>query len=149
QKYWPGVPELRAVVAYPVILAGGRVLTAPGYDAESGVYLDGDFSGLAVPDRPTREDAGRAAAELADLVCDFPFLDPAHRSGWLMGLLSPLARYAYDGPTPLFLHDANTAGSGKTLLTDVAAAVVTGRPFAKCSYPAGDAREVEKLLTAF
>jgi hypothetical protein len=149
RKHWPGVPGLAAVVTYPVILPDGRVITAAGYDRESGVYLDGDFAGLPIPDRPTRADAGRAAAELADLVGEFEWEQPAHTAAWVMATVTPLARHAYAGPTPLFLYEANTPGAGKTLLTDVTAEIVTGRPFSKCSYPTGDPREVDKLMTSF
>ena len=51
---------------------------------------------------------GRVAAiALSDVVCDFPFKSDAHRSAWIASLLTPLARYAFTGPAPLFLMDAN------------------------------------------
>lgn len=148
RKAWPGVPELLAVVTYPVLLPGGRVLSEPGYDPESGLYLHGDFAALAVPDDPTRDDAAAAARVLADLVADFPFQSDAHAAAWACALLTPLARYCYDGPTPLFLFDANIPGAGKSLLAELVATVVAGTDFARTAY-AADRAEVRKAITSF
>jgi hypothetical protein len=63
-------------------------------------------------------------------------------------VLTPLARYAYDGPTPLFLFDANTRAAGKSLLADLVATVVTGTDFARTTY-AADKAEVRKVITSF
>ncbi|MCK6538298.1 MAG: hypothetical protein L6Q84_35435, partial [Polyangiaceae bacterium] len=46
------------------------------------------------------------------------------------------------------LHDANTAGSGKGLQTDVVSIIATGRPAAKMSWPARE-EELEKILGAY
>ncbi len=147
KKYWPGVPRLTALVGYPVLTPDGRVLTSPGYDAATGIYLHGEYSDLTVPERPTREDARAAVGVLADLVCDFPFEGPAHLAGWVCALLTPLARFAFRGPAPLFLFDANVRSAGKTLLADLVAAIVTGGEFARAGYTC-DKVEMEKVITA-
>ena len=46
------------------------------------------------------------------MVADFPFAQPEHKSTFLAFLLTALARYAFSGPAPLFLIDANVRGSG-------------------------------------
>src|SRR5204862_298579 len=71
---------------------------------------------------------------------------PAHLAGWLAGLLTPPAWFAFDGPAPLFLIDGNTRGVGKGLLADVIALTVTGRRFPAMSYTA-DREELRKRIT--
>lgn len=147
RKCWPGVPAIEGVVDSPVLRPDGSVLESPGYDAPSRLLFipSGDFP--AVPASPTREEAAAAAARVLEVVCDFPFQDGAHRSAWLAGLLTPLARAAFDGPAPLFLVDANVRGAGKTKLVDVIAEVVLGGPMPR-SPPTRDATEEAKRITA-
>src|SRR5262249_12519458 len=95
----------------------------------------------------TRGDAERAAADLLALVVDFPFVGEGHRAAWLAALLTPLARFAIDGCTPLFLLDGNTPGSGKGKLADLIAVVATGRQIARTSYPDSD-EEMRKRMTS-
>ena len=144
---WPGVRRLEAVVPHPVLLSNGRVLAASGYDPCSQllVCLPRDLL-AAVPDRPTRADVAAAVAALSDVVCDFPFETPAHRAAWFAGLLTPLAWFAFPGPAPLFLFDANVRAAGKGLLADVIALIVTGRRFPAMSYTA-DREELRKRIT--
>jgi len=79
-----------------------------------------------VLDEPSQDDARAALAVLEDLVSDFPFETPAHRTAWIAMLLTVPARPAIDGPTPLGLLEATTRGAGKTLLADLIAWIVTG-----------------------
>ena len=142
---WPAVRRLDALLPYPAFLADGRVLSAPGYDPATGLYL-ADAPPLAVPDRPTPAQARAAAAELLDLVADFPFAGPEHRTAWLAALLTPLAWFAFDGPAPLFVTDGNTPGAGKGKLLHVIALILTGRPFPVSTYD-NDPAETKKVIT--
>jgi hypothetical protein len=144
---WPGVRPLEAVSETPVLRPDGTVLQQPGYDEGTGVLYEpyGEFP--AVPEAPTKDDARRAVRRLLEVVCDFPFQAPAHRSAWLAGLLTPLARFAFHGPAPLFLIDANTRGAGKGLLADPVALIATGRDFARAAYT-GDDDEMRKAVTS-
>jgi hypothetical protein len=85
--------------------------------------------------------------ELMEVVCDFRFESDDHRSAWLAGLLTPLARFAFDGPTPLFLIDANVRGAGKGLLAQTIGQIVLGREMPVSSY-AHDPEEMRKKITA-
>ncbi|MFO0847208.1 MAG: DUF3854 domain-containing protein [Gemmataceae bacterium] len=145
RRYWPGVRRLTGVVSYPVVRPDGTVLTARGYDPGTGLFLSGDVA-VAIPPRPTRADAATAAADLLEVVCDFPFEAAAHRSAWIAGLLTPLARFAFRGPAPLFLVDGNGPGVGKGKLVMATATIVFGRGLAVTTY-AHDAAECRKLLT--
>jgi len=94
------------------------------------------------------DDVQRAVALLFDLVSDFPFANPASRSAWLASLFTPLAREAYRGCTgPLFLFDANVRGSGKSLLADINALIMTGREATRFTAPKDD-EECRKRITA-
>ena len=122
---WSHIRPLDAIVSYPVLRRDGSLLVKSGYDATTRTLAEISVS-VSVPSAPTLGHARAALATLVDLVADFPFAGGAHRSAWLAALLTPLARPAIDGPTPMLLLDASQRGSGKTLLADVIAMIVTG-----------------------
>jgi hypothetical protein len=142
---YPDIPPLRGIASYPMIRTDGTVATDAGYDAGTGYYLGALPGDLDLAQDPTRDDAAAAAGRLLELVKDFPFRGDTDRAAWLAYLLTPLARAVIDGPTPLFLVEANVRGSGKTLLADVAGLALTGRPLPAHTYPWGD-EELEKVL---
>ena len=143
---WPGLPVLEGVVESPVLRADGSVLQQPGYDAASGLlYLPGtDFE--PVPESPSRRQLDTALTDLQQVVCDFPFRNEAHLSAWLSSMLTPLARPAFQGPSPLNLIDANVRGSGKSLLADVVSTLLTGSSAPRMSY-SQDEDEIRKQIT--
>jgi hypothetical protein len=65
----------------------------------------------------------------------------------LAGLLTPLARFAFTGPSPLFLADANVRGSGKGLLLNCIAQIVTGTEFSTTTYTDNE-EELRKRITS-
>jgi hypothetical protein len=144
---WPGIRPLLAVTDTPVIRADGSIWQTPGYDAETGVLYDASEQFPTVPDDPTADEIQAAVETLLEVVCDYRFESACHRAAWLAGLLTPLARFAFDGPAPLFLVDANVRGAGKGLLLHVIGAIVAGRPMSAFSY-AHDADEMRKRITA-
>ena len=147
REVWPGIPRLQGIVTCPVMRADGTILTQPGYDPASELYLDYRGQPLELPEQPTQDDARNAARYLMELVSEFPFGSELARAAWLACVLSPLARHGYSGPTPLFLIDANTRGSGKTLLADVAGMIFTGSTTPRMSAP-NDDDEFRKRITA-
>ncbi len=144
---WSGIRSLAAVVTAPVLRPDGSVLNSAGYDPATGSLFDPQGVSFPIIERPSHADAVRAAASLMDLVKDFPFSKPDHGAAWLSYLLTPLARFAFMGPAPLFLVDANIRGSGKSLLCDVVALIVTGREMSRMSNPKDD-DEARKRITA-
>ncbi|MGF1579938.1 MAG: hypothetical protein ACFCD0_11290 [Gemmataceae bacterium] len=145
---WPGIRHLECVVDHPVICRDGRLLASQGYDRKTALLvLPGEGLNVNVSSSPTHDDALEARDTLLDVVCDFPFADQMHRSAWLAGLLTPLARFAFAGPSPLFLIDANIRGSGKGKLVDVIHEVVTGSPARVTTWTA-DENEFRKRLTS-
>lgn len=144
---WEGIRPLAGVVEAPVLRPNGSVLNTPGYDRATGlVFLpNADFG--TIPDAPTLDDARAAVADLHEVVCDVPFESEIHRSTWIAGVLTYHARYAYDGPSPMFVVDANVRGSGKNLVVDCASMINTGRPMPRMAHRSDD-DEVEKQVTA-
>lgn len=145
---WP-VPRLAGIVEAPVILPSGRVLQAPGYDAESELLYcpPAGSSFPPIPDEPCDEDIALARELLREAVCDFPFESDVHRAAWLAGVLSYFARWAYSGPTPLFLVDGNVRGSGKGKLVNLAASICLGRK-PMLAHQTGDDKAEKELITA-
>ena len=144
---WPGMRPLRAIVTCPALRSDGSILSANGYDPTTGLFLASAIELPPIPAQPTRDDAMRAADVLLSVTVDFPFAKPEHRAGWLAFVLTPLARHAFSGPSPLFLIDANTRGSGKSLLADVGGIIATGTTLARMSNPRDD-EECRKRITA-
>jgi hypothetical protein len=143
---WPVVKRIEGVIESPTILPDGRILQRRGYDATSGLYLTGDLE-VSVPDKPTRGDAERSAADILDLVSEFDFAGDAHRSAWLCAYLTVMARHAFQGPSPLMLFDAPVAASGKTKLVELISIVARGRSAARTAYSDDDAETRKKITT--
>jgi len=142
-------PPLRGVVRFPVFGNGWRLLDAPGYHADDGLYYAPDHATLPpVPDAP--DDAAVAAARA--LICDdllgqFPFAADGHGAAAVAALLVPFVRHRIEGATPLHLFDSPQPGTGKTLLADVVSIPALGRePAANTEIANGD--ELRKWVTA-
>jgi hypothetical protein len=144
---WPGVRHLEAVIEYPILRPDGTLLATPGFDAATGLLLEPIGPLPTPPDRPTLADARAALDELSEVIADFPFAAPVHRSAWLAALLTPLARFAFIGPAPLFLADANVRAAGKGLLFDCISRIVTGERFTVATYTS-DEDELRKRITS-
>lgn len=143
---WPGIRPLEGIIEAPTLRPDGSILQEPGYDHDTGLYLLPNAKFPPVPENPSHEDAKAAIGRLLAIVADFPFESDAHRYAWLASCLTVVARFVVAGPVPLFLFDANTAGSGKTKLCDVNAIIATGRPMPRSSYSQRDEETQKQLL---
>jgi hypothetical protein len=144
---WPGIRHLSGVSDAPVLRADGSVWQQEGYDGRTGVLFEASQSFPAIADGPTIDDAMMALDVLLEVVCDFRFESDEHRAAWFAGLLTPLARFAFDGPSPLFLIDANIRGAGKGLLAQTIGRIALGREMPVSSY-AHESEEMRKRITA-
>ncbi len=139
-------PPLAGICESPTLRADGTVLCEPGYDEATGLYYDpGDLRFPALAPEPDRPAADAALGRLADPLRDFPFRSDVDRSVALAALLTAVVRPAI-ARSPMFLFDAHTPGSGKTLLADLCSLLATGRGVPRLS-PTG-AVETEKRITA-
>ncbi|HMB08253.1 MAG TPA: hypothetical protein VKP69_31550, partial [Isosphaeraceae bacterium] len=144
---WRGLRMLEGVTEVPLFRADGTILDTPGWDRKTGILYVPEIDYPAVPDRPTLEDARRAADALFEIVADFPFKDEDHRVVWLAALLTPIARPAIHGPCPMFVFDANIAGTGKSMLVDIISLITVGRCVGRTIYPASE-EEMGKTMLA-
>ena len=145
--YWEEIPDLRGISTVPILRDDGSVYMKPGYDAESGLFYAPNSAEPLIPGNPTREDAQEAIVDLLDVVRDFPFREPFHRSVWLSSVLAGVARPLIDGGVPMIVIDANTPGTGKSLLVDVASMLAWGTVAPK-SPPVRDPEEFKKVITS-
>lgn len=145
RKIWRGVRYLSGVVESPVLRPDGSLLDRPGYDDATGLLFVPNTQFPPIPAQPTQQDAAAAAAELLDVVIDFPFNSDAHRAAWVAGVLTPLARYAFSGPAPLFLMDANVRSAGKTLLADLIGEIVSGRSMPRTPQAPDENEEIKRI----
>ena len=141
----PGLPlpPLKAIHRSPVYLPNGRLLSEDGYDADSGIYVSTPGLGETTAAMPLAE----AVVLLKDALADFPFADAASAAHAMAMILQPFVRPLIDGPTPLYLIDAPTRGTGKTLLASLACVLSDGSAARAMAMPRTD-EEMEKRITA-
>lgn len=147
QGSWQGIRPLAGLITMPTIRPDGTVISTPGYDEQTGLYLKPYGEIPVLPEKPSQQDARGAATRLREVFADFPFAEPKHFSAMLSYLLTLLGRHAFAGPSPLFLFDANVRASGKTLLVDLASIISSGHEMPRMTNP-GDDDEFRKRITA-
>ena len=139
-------PSISGVITTPTLRPDGTILDQAGFDEQTRLLLVDPPAMPAIPDNPTREDAIAALKLLKDLLEEFPLVADVDKSVALSTLITPIARGGFP-VAPLHATDAPDAGSGKSLLHDLAALIVTGQRMPVVA--AGrDAEESEKRLGA-
>jgi hypothetical protein len=118
---------LAAVITAPTLRPDGSVLSAPGFDAATGLLLELDELPIEIPSQPTFEQAQDALEDLWRPFSEFPFAGPEDRGVMLAALITAAVRPAL--PTaPAIGFDAPVQGSGKTLLAKCLGVIATGEP---------------------
>lgn len=138
---------LTGLINSPTLREDGSILDQPGHDVQTGLLFDPQGQRFpALPRDPDRNTAMRALDYLKDLIATFPFVTPADRSVALSAILTTLIRRSL--PTaPLHAFNAPSAGSGKSMLVDLASLIATGRP-APVTAQGKSEEELEKRLGA-
>ena len=119
-------PILVGIVNCPSISADGKLLARPGYDPETGVLYDPlgvIFPG--VPDKPDKAMAQTGPARILQLIETFDFVSDDDRAVALSLIFTAIARRGLPH-APLHGFDAPVAGSGKSMLVDIACILATG-----------------------
>jgi hypothetical protein len=144
--HWP-FPEIRGVLAAPSMRPDGSILSQPGFDAATGMYLIDPPPMPDIAENPTHQNATEALELLDSLLDSFPWQgDDDSRAVGLSMLISPLMRACLPA-VPMHCVSAPSPGTGKSFLCDLAAALATG--FACVVMAAGkDEEELEKRLSA-
>jgi hypothetical protein len=144
---WPKLRSLQGITTSPLLRADGSIFSQPGYDPATGFLYFPTGPTQPIPEAPTREDALAALDQLLEVVCDFEFATPAHQAAWVAALLTPLARATYQGNTPLFLIDANSARSGKSRLCDCISLIVANKTMARSRFTQDDDEQEKRCMT--
>lgn len=114
------LPLITRIVEIPIFGPDLSLQITPGYYTVSRTYYS-PTQGLVIPPvslAPTKAEVERARRMiLEDLLADFPFTSQSEIAHSVALLLLPFIREVIDGPTPLHLIEAPTAGTGKGLLT--------------------------------
>jgi hypothetical protein len=158
------VRVLEGIIEAPTLRADGTVVSRPGYDTRSRLFLDfGGCAFPAVPEHPSRAEAETALANFIELLRSFPFEPDQAADDWMPGpeegrkpsiarsvvlsaILTGLIRRALRS-APLHGITAPEKGTGKSLIADMVAMLLTGRP-APAMSQGSDAAEDEKRLLA-
>jgi len=118
-------PGLIGFTDSPTLDLRGRLITEPGYDAPSGLFLSRPPT-LAPMEMMDRHLAEREGEILSEAVETFPFVSPGDLSACLAMILTALLRRVLPA-APIGAVTANTPATGKSKLVDVVAAIATGR----------------------
>jgi putative DNA primase/helicase len=143
---WRGIRQIIGLSTTPILREDGTIHLDPGYDEETRLVYLPSSTPPVMPSHPSKDDALEAARKLLEVVRDFPFVDDTHRTGWLAACLTPLARPLCPC-VPMFVFDAATAGSGKSLLTDSISEIVAGRAMSKGPFVAHDEEMRKRIFT--
>jgi hypothetical protein len=139
-----GFDELRGITSGPIWRSDGKLIVELGFDSESGMFLSTENIDID----PTKLRTVEWAKErLESLLNDFPFVQSADRENAIALIVSLVYRPSIRAATPMFVVTAPQAGTGKTLLTDVACLMSTGAP-APLSPPPSSEEEMRKRITS-
>jgi hypothetical protein len=141
------LPILTGITNTPFLRADGSLCERPGYDQSTGLLFKPDGQTFpAIASAPTKAAATAALLKLDTLLKGFPFVGPADRAVAVSAILTMLDRRAMT-TAPLHAFTAPAAGTGKSLLVDVAAMLATGRPMPVISQGKNE-EELEKRLAS-
>lgn len=140
---------LDGVSSAPIMRSDGSVVTEPGYDPETRMYvhLSEDLVGLAVPESPTDDEVSAARDLLLDdLLVDFLLKEQSDVAHAVGGLLSPMIR-SLTPTCPFIVVNGLQRGVGKGMFLGTVSTVVTGYAPQMTMLPDNE-DEVRKRLTS-
>jgi hypothetical protein len=127
-------PLIAGVISTPTLRPDGSLLSKPGYDPQTCLYLINPVAVPAIPAKPSRDDALQALALLKGLLVEFPFVFTegkekkarnASLSVALSAILTAACRSLMD-VAPAHGARAPAPGTGKSYIFDIVAAIVLG-----------------------
>lgn len=128
-----------------------RIVTANGYDKESGYYLTKTFNMDAIPAEPTDTDVQKARGILKDLLCDFSYADndkgedSINYQNTIAALASAIIRPSWNGALPIWVLCKRTERIGGSFLQETIGRLSTGKSYPKHDFPKA-MPEHEKLI---
>lgn len=144
-----GLKPLKAVLTAPVILEDGCVISRPGYDKGSQLYLNMASDIPAVPGVVNDETAKRALNVLMQPFVEFDIRTPVDRGALLAAILTAIQRPMLPA-APAIGIDAPVQGTGKTYLAQCLGSLTTGGqiPVSPPIGTAGDEEMRKRITTA-
>jgi len=128
----------------PTLDRAGRVVSTPGYDRQSGLYLSNPPLIKPIPERISIEERDYASKKLFALFDTFPFATASDQAACLAMAMTALLRRILPA-APIGCVNASTPGSGKSLLADCVSMLCTGRR-ASVAALGKDGEEFEKRI---
>jgi putative DNA primase/helicase len=121
-------PEVNGLSNNPTLRPDGSIVSAKGFDAATGRYLqwEDDLVLPPIADHPTRAEAEAALKLLTELLVGFPFKEKLDEAVAVAAILTAVTRGAFD-IAPMFLITASASGTGKSFLVDTISTIVSGR----------------------
>jgi hypothetical protein len=143
------LPRLSRIVNAPIFSKKGKLHLTPGYSASTECYfnLDGNVQIPDVPICPSEGDVKRAKETIADILCDFPFIGEPEMTNAVSLCLSRFVCGMISGPVPVYIIEAPSPGTGKTLLAQVLAYPSAGKIIEAMGEGRND-EEMRKRITA-
>ena len=142
---WPVLSALDTIARAPFVRADGTICEAPGYDTAARVYYAPNAIFPSVPASPSRGQGEAALNALLEPFQEFPFATTEARSVFAAAILTEVVRSAI-GTAPAFFFTAPTAGTGKSLLSEMSSRIVHGN--APAMRPWASEEELRKTLFA-
>ena len=144
------LPSIVGILSHPTMSEGGEIINKAGYNPETKFYIDADAEILKaaenIPAAPTSDEFYEAGKYILEVIQDFPFKSEADIAGYFAFLLTLILLPLIKGPIPLFLIKAPAPGTGKSLLTDTALIITTGRESSPTPWPKENEEELKKTL---
>jgi putative DNA primase/helicase len=147
---------LRGICSGPTIRRDGSIIDKPGYDERTGLMVSSNVTLPPIPDRLTKGDALWALMTLKKLLAEFPFVFDANvgesathnpsLSVALSGIITPIVRHMLLN-APAHGARAPAAGTGKSYLWDIMAAILLGTTCPVIPH-SSDPQELDKQLVA-
>jgi hypothetical protein len=129
---WKGFPEIEDVRRWPFLAPNGQIVTAPGYHKNWKTYLALDPLldwAVEIPGKPRSEEVHWARWLIErELLGQYRYADESGLANtYAMALTAAIVPALNGAPTPLGLVTAGSAGSGKSMLSKIIAAIWEGR----------------------
>ena len=141
EREWGTLPELKGILAAPVLRPDGSILQTDGYDQQTGYWLASEVE-VEVPETPSPADVAEAKNLILDQVlADFPWGTPASKANAVAMLFTPHLRPYLGALSPLFAVNSSQPGNGKGLLCTVA-----GTPHGMTTQTMADNTEMRKTI---
>lgn len=145
--HYPHLHHLRGITEVPVLRPDGTVAQDPGYDDTMELYYEPCAVFPRIPDFPTSAEVRTALDKLLEVVADFPFVEGHGKAVFLAAVLTVIGRFAFRGPSPMILIDANVPGIGKTKLADIVGIIVTGMPLPRVAQTKNEEEERKRITS--